>query len=391
MIDLSPAEYEHLIEIRHHLHKNPEPSWHEVDTTAFLKEQMQTIDGIEIVPTSLNTGFVALLRGSKQGPCVALRTDIDALPLVEAWESPIKSERQGFAHGCGHDFHAASLVGAAQLLSHMRSSLSGSVLFLFQPAEETTNGAQEIIKQGIFDTFNVQCIFGLHTRPEVETGQVVVQSGPMMAAKSNFAITLHGVGGHGSMPHQCIDPIVCGAAIVQNVLTIASRNIDPFQPIVLSICSFHGGTPENLIVDKVEMTGSLRYLDPNVGKRAMERLRTVIDETAKAFECTADFTIVESVPPVLNREELLPLALRAARSAIGDNAPITSKPALATEDFAEYMQLVPGFFYWVGTRAHGDTCYSWHNQMFHVDDNAQPYAIRLLAHSALEALQHYAK
>ncbi len=388
MIDFSVEEQEHLYEIKNHLHQNPEPSWKEYDTTAYLKAQMLALPGIELVQTKLQTGFVALLRGGKPGSTVALRTDIDAIPMVEEWQSPIMSQREGFAHGCGHDFHATAMIGAATLLSHERENLSGNVIFIFQPAEETTNGAKEVIAEGIFETFGVKSIFGLHTRPEVETGKVVVQAGPMMAAKVNFNITIHGVGGHGSMPHKCVDPILCGAAIVQNVLTIPSRNIDPLQAIVLSICSFHGGTPENLIVDKVELTGSLRYLEPSVGERAMQRLRTVIDSTAATFECSADLTIVESVHSVLNASELLPIATKAATSALGPASIVTSDPALATEDFAEYMQKVPGFFYWLGTRAKGEACYSWHNTKFHTDDAALPGAARLMAQSALVSLQN---
>ena len=369
-----------LKSIRAHLHRHPEVSWQEFETTAYIRSVLSDIPHIEILETDLKTGLIARLEGTHPGPCVALRADIDAIPLVEAWESSCMSEREGVAHGCGHDFHTTCLIGAAMKLAQLRESLKGSVVFIFQPAEETTNGAREIIRTGIFEKYNISAIFGLHNRPEIETGKVLVKSGGLMAAKINFKITVHGKGGHGSMPHQCIDPIVCAASMVQNVLTVASRNVDPMKALVLSICSIHGGTPQNLVVNTVEMTGAMRWHDPEVGKRALERLQTIIQATAETFECRADFEIVESVPAVLNRTELEHCARQAALTALGPDCLITSESCMATEDFADYMQLVPGFFFWLGCRNPKETiAYPWHHTLFHVDDEALEGGARLLA------------
>ncbi|MBQ9243036.1 MAG: amidohydrolase [Proteobacteria bacterium] len=382
LFNLTEAEKQYIRNCKSHLHKYPEVSWHEFETTSFLRHELEAIEGVEILPYALNTGLIAKINGIPGKRCVALRADIDALALDEAWDSPDKSLNPGRAHGCGHDFHMSALLGAAKMLARTRDKWPGSVLLIFQPAEETTNGALEILRTGCFEDHHVQAIFGLHNRPEVETGKVVVKAGPLMAAKINFKITVHGLGGHGSMPHKCIDPIVCAAAIVQNVLTITSRNVDPMRALVLSICSIHGGTPDNLIVDTVEMTGSMRYLDPDTGTRALERLKTIVSATAQTFECTSDFEIVESVPSVINHESLLPLAQTAASMAIGPDADIVTESCLATEDFAQYMQRVPGFFYWVGARKHGDTCHAWHNAQFHTDDDALSNAAQILAWSA---------
>ena len=374
--------------IKRHLHRHPEKSWHEYETTKYITGILERIPGIEILSLGLTTGVVACLKGEKPGKCVALRADIDALEVVECWESADKSQNEGRGHLCGHDFHTASLLGAAMILSRHRAELEGNVIFIFQPAEETTNGARVIIQTGIFEKYGIEAIFGLHNRPEVETGSVVVKTGSLMAAKINFRIVVHGVGGHGSMPHKCVDPLVASAAIIQNVLTIPARNVDPMKSLVLSICSIHGGTPDNLIVSEVEMTGSMRYHEPEVGRRALERLKTVVRSTCETFECTSEFEIVESVPAVINSEALYGMALDAVREAIGPDAAVTSESALATEDFADYMQLVPGFFYWLGSRRQGDDVFSWHNSKFHTDDNAIRYGSQLLAISARRYLEN---
>ena len=384
--EFSASDVEYLLDTLHHIHMNPETSWEEVRTTAFIKAQLSRIEGIELVEMGLNTGVVARLVGKRAGRCVALRADIDALNVCEAWESPWKSRVEGKGHLCGHDFHTTALIGAAMLLSRFRESLCGEVIFVFQPAEETTNGAREVIAKGLFERFRIEGIFGLHNRPEVETGKVVVQEGPLMAAKINFSVTVNGVGGHGSMPHKCVDPIVCAAAIVQGVLTIPARNVDPMKSLVLSICSIHGGTPMNLIVDKVEMTGSMRYHEPEVGERALERLRTVIEATAATYECQAWFVIDEQVPAVIHGGEMTSIARRAAEAVFGREGVVTSEACLATEDFADYMQRVPGYFYWLGSRRSGEGVYSWHNDHFHVDDEALCGGARLLFQSAIEFL-----
>ncbi len=388
-MDYRQTEQENLKtrEIKNHIHRHPETSWQEFATTAYLQSVLSTIPGVEILSLGLKTGVVARIQGAKPGRCVALRADIDGLNVHEKWESPVMSLVDGKGHMCGHDFHTSCLLGAAMILSRLREQWSGSVILIFQPAEETTDGAREIIRTGIFEQYSIEAIFGLHNRPEIPTGKVVVQTEPLMAAKINFKVVVYGVGGHGSMPHKCVDPIVCAAGIVQNVLTIPARNVDPMKSIVLSICSIHGGTPANLIVDSVEMTGAMRYHDPEVGKRAFERLKRVVSSTAETFECTADFEVVEQVPSVINSPKLLDVALRSAQAAIGDDAPVKSESCMATEDFADYMQIVPGFFYWLGARKPEDTVYSWHNERFHTDDDALANGSALLAASALEYLK----
>lgn len=384
------AEENRIRDLRHDLHRHPETAFNEYRTTEVIRRFLSSMEHVDILNASLGlngkTGVVAMIRGGQPGKTVALRADIDALQAEEGDIGKVCSETPGLAHLCGHDGHTACLCGAALRLHAHRHELPGNVLLIFQPAEETTRGARFLLDHGLFEKYPFQAVFGLHNRPEIPTGSVVVKPGPLMASKINFEIVVHGLGGHGSMPHQCVDPIVCAAAMVQNVLTVASRNVDPMQALVLSICSIHGGTPDNLIVDTVTMTGSMRYLDAQTGNRALTRLQTIVSSTAETFECTADFNMVERVPTVDNDSRLQDIAQQAAQDALGNDAIVPSPSALASEDFAEYMACAPGWFYWLGNRALNDESYPWHHKNFHLDDDMLPLGARLLASSAIRFL-----
>ena len=383
---LSPLQEQSVRELKRTIHRNPELSWKEYDTTKLIRKTLEELPGIEITDSGLDTGICAVLTGGRPGRTAALRADIDAIEANEEYSSDCVSGSPGIAHMCGHDFHTASLLGAEMLLSEHRDEIPGRILFLFQPAEETTTGAQALVKTGILETEHAEAVFGLHNRPEVPTGQVVVHEGPLMAAKINFRILVHGRGGHGSMPQKCVDPIVCASAMIQGIQTVISRNIDPLEAIVLSVCSIHAGTPDNLIVDEAVMTGSMRTFEPAVEARALERLRRIVDATADAYECTAEFIIEEAVPAVINREPMVSLAREAAKKVLGEDGVVDSAPGLATEDFSFYMQKVPGFFYWLGSGTAGEECASWHNSRFHTNDSALRYGAELLAQSAMEFL-----
>lgn len=382
---LTASEESRVHVIKDILHRHPELSWKEFETTRLIKEELTKLDHIELQEGYLPTGAIAVLKGGKPGKTVALRADIDALACTEESGVAHPSEAEGIAHTCGHDFHTASLLGAAMILSRMQKDVPGTVVFIFQPAEETTNGAGKLIEAGLFDRIHMDALFGLHNRPEIETGKVVVKCGALMASKNNFKITLTGVGGHGSMPHKCVDPIVCAAALIQALQTVVSRNTDPLEPCVLSIGSVHGGSLENLVVDRVEMTGSIRCFSPEVMERDMERVQTLIKMTAAAYECGWAFEIKESLPALINPPDMHAIATRAAKAAMGEDAIVESQPSLATEDYSLFMQKVPGFFYWLGVGHKEEPCYSWHNSRFHTDDTALQYGSALLAQSVFSA------
>lgn len=381
---LTKEEEQQVRNIKNHLHRNPELSWEEYHTAELIREELGKIGGVELLESTLPTAVIARIAGGAPGRTIALRADIDAIRATEKWESDCMSQVEGVMHACGHDFHTAALIGAAYILSRNRDKMQGDAILLFQPAEENTTGAGKVLETGIFQRLGIDMIFGLHNRPEVETGKVVVQPGPMMSAKKNFVLRVKGLGGHGSMPHKCIDPIVCAAAMIQSIQTVVSKNTDPQEALVLSIGSIHGGSCENLVVEQVEMTGSMRYFSEAAGKRTMERLEKIVMATAEAYECTAELVYQEQIPAVLNPGEMYKIARKAAEQAMGEEAVISTRPSLASEDYALFMQEVPGFFYWLGVGTEGEACYSWHNARFHTNDDALKYGAALLACSVME-------
>lgn len=392
---LTQEEENQVRMLKTHFHRFPELSWKEYETTALIRKELEKLDGIEFLDDIIGngikesqtapTGVIAKLKGKLPGKTVALRADIDALACRELADVDVKSEIPGVAHTCGHDFHTASLLGAAMALSRIRDRLPGEVILLFQPAEETTDGAEKLIEAGMFDKIHMDYIFGLHNRPEVETGKIVVKNGPLMSMKDNFKITLHGVGGHGSMPHKCTDPIVCAASLVQAIQTIVSRNTDPLEAVVITIGSIHGGTHENLIIEEVTMTGSMRSFDQATHDRAIRRLKDIIRLTAETYECGWELDLKAPMPAVNNSSFMCGIARKAVETAFGPEAVTDASPSLASEDFSRFMKKVPGFFYWIGNRKPGDTCYSWHNAKFHCDDDALKYGAVVLAQSVLAA------
>lgn len=383
-MQLTQEEELRVRDIKNQLHMYPETAWEELRTAELIRRELGAIEGVELLDCPLPTAVLGRIVGAKPGKTIALRADIDAIRAREEWESGCMSQVEGVSHVCGHDFHTAALIGAAYILSRMRESLSGDVILLFQPAEETTSGAGKLMETEVFRSLDIHMIFGLHNRPEVKAGQVVVKPGPMMSAKKNFLLTIQGLGGHGSMPHKCIDPIVCAAAMIQSLQTIVSRNTPPQETFVLSIGSIHGGSCENLVVDRLEMTGSMRYFTRSVGARAMERLEAIVKATADGYECSAEIIYQEQVPAVINSHKMYEIARRAAVRAMGEEAVIQTAPSVASEDFALYMEKIPGFFYWLGVGHEDEPCYAWHNAKFHTNDEALKLGAALLACSALE-------
>ena len=379
-IRLTAKEEARIIDFRHDMHMHPELSHREFRTTDSIKAFLASLEGIEILELHKETtGVVARLIGGKPGCEIGLRADIDAICQTEDNDLPWKSQEDGIMHACGHDFHTAGLLGAAVILSRVRDEVPGTVDFLFQEAEETTDGAREMIDAGLFTVIHPEAFFGEHNRPEVPVGKVVCKNGALMAAKTNFVIRVYGRGGHGSMPHLCVDPIVASAAIIQSLQTIVSRNTDPLDSVVLSVGSIHGGSIENLVVDRVEMTASIRALSIEARERAVRRMESVVKSTAEAYECRAEIEYREILPLTFNGEEMYKVAVRAAEMAVGSENVIDVPPTLASEDFSVFMERVPSFFYWIGSGIPGETPYAWHQSRFKADDAGLKVAAGVMA------------
>ena len=381
---LTQPEYQRILDFKRDMHMHPELSHKEFRTTEKIKEFLGSLPSCQILPLPVETGVLARIEGNNEGPEIMLRADIDALPQTELTDSPWKSRTPGVMHACGHDFHTAALLGAALLLTRAKEQgdLAGSVDLVFQPAEEGTTGARMMIDAGLFDLIHPDCCFGLHNWPSVQSGKIICHEGALMAAKRNFEICLFGAGGHGSMPHLNIDPIVCAAAVVQSLQTVVSRNTDPLDSVVLSINMIEGGSPVNLVVDRIMMKATLRSLSEKALDRAINRVEAIVENTARAYECRAQIRWNERIPAVYNSPEMTSLARQCA--GLTECEVTDTIPSLASEDFALYRSFVPSFFYWVGSTAKEESrIEELHRPCFHTDDHALAGAAQLLAVSAI--------
>lgn len=354
------------------LHQQPERSFQEYRTTERILDFCRSCD-VQFIDTGMPTGVVAFLHRNR-AQTVALRADIDAVPTAT-----------GAAHLCGHDYHTAALLGAMQYLSR-KPELPYNVAFLFQPAEECTQGAAAMLRCGLMERLPQAPfrLFGIHNRPEIPCGQIAVHAGALMAEKTNFTVRFTGRTGHGGSPHQCVDPLVAAAQFTVGAQTIVSRNVDPLEAAVCAVCSFHSGTAENFAPQTAELTGSIRTLHHPVHQRIMERLAALAEETARGYECACDIEWQPQVPAVVNSDALYPIALRAAEKAATRQGVVDTLPCLGSEDFAVLGQAIPSFFYWVGSGEKGKASGAWHSDTFKIADGYLNTAVPLLVYSAIE-------
>ena len=380
--------YPELKALKDELHRRPELSFKELRTTALLKEKLLSL-GLETVELGMDTGVVALLRGGKPGPTAALRAEIDAIEQQEPADNGVVSGCPGVMHACGHDFHTACLYGAAKILAGRRDTLAGNVVFIFQPAEEVTQGAAAMLSHGLWEKLPVKpdCLFGQHSRPEIPCGQIGIVPGAIMAGKSHFFITLRGVTGHSGSPHKCVDVIVAGAAIINGIQTIVSRNTDPLSPLVCAVFSVHAGTPENFVPETLTMSGDIRAHSDEVLHQTQKRLEALARGIAESYGCGCRLEFVPQVPVTWNGPEMTALARKAAGSIVGEENLVSPQGNMGSEDFAVLGRHIPSFFYWTGTGYPGKDNPCWHNEHFRVDDEALPIGAALMAQSALTALE----
>ena len=391
LLKQAEAMAEELRGFKDELHRRPELSFQEIRTTALLKQALTDL-GLELIDLGMDTGAVALLRGGTPGGTVALRADIDAIAQQEAPHEGVVSQVGGIMHGCGHDFHTTGLYGAAKLLAGRREALAGNVVFLFQPAEEVTQGAQAMLDHGLLDKLpeRPRYLFGLHNRPELPAGTIAVMEGPVMAGKSHFALTLHGKSGHGGSPHKCTDVVVAGAAVVNALQTVVSRDTDPLDSVVCSVLSIHAGTPDNFVPDTLTMTGSIRFHQERAHQKACKRLEELTLGVAAAYGCSAEVAFHPGVPATVNSPKLTALARKAALALVEPDKVVSPRPDMGSEDFAVFGRHIPAFFYWLGSGFPGRDNPCWHNEHFRTDDSALPLAAALLAESALVGLEELA-
>ena len=381
------ALFPKLKSLKDTLHRSPELSFCEHKTTALLKQELALLD-LQLVDTGMETGVVAVLDGKKGGPMVALRADIDAIAEHEPLSNAVCSQNDGTMHACGHDFHTACLFGAAALLAKQSETLSGRVAFLFQPAEEITQGASAMLSHGLWERLGGKpaCLFGLHNRPELLCGQIAVMDGSVMSGKTNFTVTFFGKAGHGGSPHKCIDPIVAGAALINGIQTIVSRSTNPLDALVCAVYSVRTDAPDFFVPTSLTLTGSIRFHREEAGENAAARLKAMAESTAAAYGCTVEISLIPQVPITKNAPSLFPVARNAAAKTVGETSVVTPLPDMGSEDFAVFGVEVPSFFYWLGSGFPEQKNAAWHSREFVTNDDALPLGAELLARSALEVL-----
>jgi len=367
---------EDWIVIRRHLHRYPELSGEEYETTAYIKQTLEKI-GVRIVDYGLQTGLIAEI-GSGEGPVTALRADIDALPIQEETGLPYASEIPGKMHACGHDFHAAVLIGAAQTLKLREKELPGTIRLLFQPAEERAKGAKQLIEAGALE--GIGAIIGQHNKPDLPVGTIGIEAGPIMAASDGFTVTVKGIATHAAVPEAGIDPIVTAAQIVTALQTITGRSISAQERVVVSVTQIHSGNTWNVIPDTAVLQGTVRSFNEVVHERIKERFAEIVGGVAAAFGAEAFVRWSGGPPPVVNDLQLTQLAKESAFSLGLNIASGVTSPA--SEDFSFYQQKVPGVFLFVGTSGSQE----WHHPAFELDEAALPDASALLAELAIRAL-----
>jgi amidohydrolase len=374
------------IEIRHDLHRNPQVAYQETYAQSVICKELQRLEIQFTTNWAGGTGVVALVPGTLgTGKCVALRADMDALPVTEATDLPYASQNPGFMHACGHDGHMAVLLGAAAILQQHAGTFAGTVKLIFQPAEEGGCGAEKMCQEGVLEKPKVDAIFGLHGWPGLKVGMVATKGGALLASVDGFTITVKGRGGHAATPQDTADPIVCAAAMVQSLQTIVSREADPLDASVLTISQINAGTAFNVIPDHAQLSGSIRALTKTRREATLSSLERICRGIAAAHRCTVEFSYFGATPCTNNTPELAEFVHQAALRSLGPGFfSLMPKPAMWGEDFAFYLERVPGCFFVLGVRPPERSTYPMlHHPCYDFTDASVPLGIRMMTDLAL--------
>jgi carboxypeptidase Ss1 len=376
-----------IISTRRNLHENPEVSYQEQRTSKVVADKLKQI-GIEVKTNIGGTyGVLGILKGKSPGKVVGLRADMDALPVTEDVDLPFKSKNPGVMHSCGHDTHVAMLLGAAELLSKHRDELNGTVKFFFQPAEEDggRGGAKPMIEAGVMENPKVDYVFGLHIGGEYPSGTFGVRAGPFMAAPDAFDIKIIGKGGHGSRPHETIDPIYISAQLIVALQVISSRLVNPIEPFVISVCSIHSGTKDNIIPDDSRLLGTIRTLNEKTRNFAKKEVAQITKSICDAYGAKYEIHFKEDAYPVTYNDEKVTKRVSEILKTIPGTKTNEIDVKLGAEDFSRFLQKAPGTFYYVGTKNEKKDCiYPNHSSKFKVDEDVLKFGALSLAELALE-------
>lgn len=372
---------------RRHIHEHPELSNEEAETASYMAATLRSF-GIEVQEHVAGTNAViGTLRGAQPGPTIALRTDMDALPITEETELPFASKASGVMHACGHDGHMAILLGTARVLSQLQDTLAGTVIFICQHAEEKSphGGAKAIVASGVLD--GVDSVYGLHVWPNLPTGQIGVRNGAMMAASDHIQITIHGKASHAAMPHKGIDAVIAAGQFITAIQDIISRQINPLYPVVLTFGRISGGTRYNVVADTVELEGTCRTYDKEARDTVQAQLESMLKGLDMMYGTTSELVYERGYDAVVNSPAQAAFIADTVTECFGDDAlGRVDEPAMTAEDFSGYLQAYDGGFYWLGTTKPGEPMYPLHNSHFAVDEDSLPIGVELMTTIACKKL-----
>ena len=376
------AYFDYMVQVRRHLHKNPEVSFKEFETTEYIRHELKKI-GIE-TEQPLDTGCIGIIEGGKPGPVIALRADIDALGMDEEGEAKadFASERPGAAHCCGHDAHTANLLGTANILKDLESEMPGKVVLIFQPAEEKLPGGARLIRDsGVLQKHGVEEIYGLHMNPNYAPGEVAFKPGSFMSCTVEFEIEVIGKGGHAATPHLAVDPIVMSAQIINQFQTVVSRSLDPTEPAVITVGKIRAGSVHNVIPAKAEMIGTVRAFSMETARFIKKRMEEILKGVTESAGGSYTFQFTEGYPAVVNEAKCTEKLAESARKVLGNEKVIElQRPMMAGEDFAFYQEEFPGSFFFLGSGSdEADSKWSWHHPRYNIDEKAMITGSSLMA------------
>lgn len=363
------ALHSDLVEWRRNFHKYPELGFQEYLTSEFVARKLQAL-GIDHQTGIAKTGILATIPGKQPGPVLAIRADMDALPIQEENDLEYRSHHQGIMHACGHDGHTAIALGTAKYLAAHRQDFCGTVKIIFQPAEESPGGAKPMIAEGVLQNPTVDAIIGLHLWNNLPVGTVGVRSGPLMAAVETFRCTIQGKGGHGAMPHQTIDSILVASQVVQALQTIVARNVDPLDAAVVTVGEFHGGTANNIIAERAELAGTVRYFNPKLGPIIRQRFEQIVAGVCQSHGATYHLDYWQLYPSVVNDPAIADLVRSCALEVVETPAGIVPEcQTMGAEDMSFFLQAVPGCYFFLGSANPAkNLTYPHHHPRFNFDE-----------------------
>jgi amidohydrolase len=377
---------EQLVDWRRDFHRYPELAFQEHRSAGIIAQTLRGL-GYGIETGVAKTGVVALLSGDKPGPVVMARFDMDALPVLEANETDYVSQNRGVMHACGHDGHMAIGLGVATLIARYRDDLCGTLKLVFQPDEESGNGAETMVKEGVLEVPRPDVVLAAHVWNEKPVGTVDVTAGAIMAAAEKWTCTVHGEGGHGALPHRAIDPIVAASHIVTSLQTVVSRNVSPLETAVVTVGSFHGGDAFNVIPDQVRLSGTIRTYDGRVREMVVRRVREVFESTAVAHGASADLKIQHLTPAVVNDPDVTEVVRASAEAVVGPENVSSGERTMGSEDAAYFTREVPGCYFLLGSaNPERGLDAPHHNPHFDFDEDVLPIGVAVMVEAILRYL-----